>query len=48
MLDIAFQYSYEENDWIKCTNTDYAQKDIEKLPVVPLIEWTGREDEKEN
>lgn len=48
MLDIAFQYSYEKKGWVQCTNTDYARKDIEKLPFVPLIEWTGCEDEKEN
>lgn len=37
MLEIAFQYSYAKKDWIKCTNPDYITKDIEKLPIVPLI-----------
>ena len=48
MLDIAFQYSYEKKDWVKCTNTDYESNDIEKLPIVTLVNWIGYDDENEN
>ncbi|WP_028128950.1 tetratricopeptide repeat protein [Selenomonas sp. AE3005] len=48
MLDMAFQYSYEKKGWIKCTNTDYIKKDIERLPIVPLVEWEGYEDNNVN
>ena len=41
MLDIAFQYSYEKKDWVQCTNTDFVEKNIEELPIVPMEEWTG-------
>lgn len=48
MLDIAFQYSYETNDWVKCTNTEYIKKDIEKLPIVPMMELVGFDKEEMN
>ena len=48
MLDIAFQYSYEKKDWVQCTNTDFVEKNIEELPIVPLVERIGYENENVN
>ena len=40
MVNIAFQYSYEKDKWVKCTDPEYYEKDIEDTPCVTVIEYS--------
>lgn len=41
MLDVAFTYSYAEGKWIRCTNTEFAKKEIEDIPCITLVNFIG-------
>lgn len=41
MLNKAFLYNYEKNEWAPCTDTKYIESEIEDLPCTVIVEYSG-------
>ena len=41
MLELAFRYDHEKEEWVQCTDKLLIEQDIERLPTVLLVNYIG-------